>query len=310
MRRFIRNRMLASLLTISATVSVGFFALHILPGDAIVAQLLAGGGDQAAIAARRAALGLDDPALLQYARYMLGLLRGDLGYSIISQQPVSRLIAEQLGATIMLATAALTVAISLGIALGALEAVYWPRWPGKVAGLFTAVVLSTPIYWTGTLAIFVFSTRLGLLPATGSSGPAHLVLPAAVLGFHVAGSIARVTRTSLRATLEADFIRTAYSKGLPTHRIFLVHAFKASFPPVLSIIALQTGFLLGGTVITEMLFVRQGLGQLLQHAVLDQDYPVVLGIVVLSAVTYSVIAVVADLLHGLLDPRVRLTEAD
>lgn len=305
MRRFARARLLTALLTLWATVTLAFFALHIIPGDAITSQLLAGGASQAEIAARRAALGLDRPVWEQYATYMLGLARGDLGVSLISQQPVSRLIAGQFGATAALATGALALAILLGIALGMLEALYFPRWPGQIAHITNLLALSTPIYWTGTLAIFLFSYWLGILPATGSSSPLHLILPAGVLGFHVAGSIARVTRTSLRATLEADFIRTAFAKGLRTPYIFIIHALREGFPPILSMIALQTGFLLGGTVITEMLFVRQGVGQLLHHAVLDQDYPVVLGVVVLAAIIYSLSSAGADVLHALLDPRVR-----
>lgn len=305
MRRFVRARLLTTLLTLWATVTLAFFALHIVPGDAITSQLLAGGASQADIAARRAALGLDRPVWEQYGSYMLGLARGEMGVSLISQQPVSRLIAGQFGATAALASAALALAVLLGIILGMLEALYFPRWPGQIAHITNLLALSTPIYWSGTLAIFLFSSRLGLLPATGSRSLMHLILPAGVLGFHVAGSIARVTRTSLRATLEADFIRTAFAKGLRARYIFGVHALREGFPPILSMIALQTGFLLGGTVITEMLFVRQGVGQLLHHAVLDQDYPVVLGVVVLAAAVYSLTGAAADLLHGLLDPRIR-----
>lgn len=308
MRRFVRARLLTTILTLWATVTLAFVALHVIPGDAITSQMLAGGAPIAEIEARRAALGLNQPLPIQYASYITGLLRGDLGRSLISQQPVAGLIAYQFAATAALATAALCLAIALGVGLGTLEAIYWPRWPGQAAHSISLIALSTPIYWTGTLAIYVFSSWLGLLPATGSDSLAHLLLPAGVLGFHVAGSIARVTRTSLRTTLEADFVRTAFAKGLRPPYIFVHHVLRESFPPILSMIALQTGFLLGGTVITEMLFVRRGVGQLLQHAVLDQDYPVVLGIVVLAAVVYSLTGVAADLVHGLVDPRVRAIE--
>jgi len=306
MRRFVRDRLLTTLLTIWGASTLAFLALRLLPGDAITNQMLQGGASEAMIAARRAALGLDSPLLVQYTRFLLDLARGDLGYSYLSQQPVSVLIAGQLGATISLAAAALAVAVTLGLTLGMIEAIYWPRWPGQLAGALNVLALAAPIYWTATLGIYVFSTQLNLLPATGSGSLLHLLLPAGVLGFHVAGSIARVTRTSLRQTLEAAFVRTAYAKGLRSSQILFRHVLRASFPPILSIIALQTGFLLGGTVITEMIFVRQGIGQLLQHAVIDQDYPVVLGIVVLAATTYSVVNALADLGHGLLDPRLRL----
>jgi peptide/nickel transport system permease protein len=309
MRRYVRARLLLALLTVWATVTLAFFALRVLPGGAITNQLLQGGASEEEIAVQRANLGLDAPLGKQYIKYLSNLVRGNLGYSYLSRQPVRHLIADQLGATLALAASSLLVAMIIGLTLGALEALYWPRWPGRLANLLSILVLSTPIYWSGTLAIYLFSIRLDILPATGSRTTMHLVLPALVLGFHVAGSIARVARTSLRTTMEANFIRTAYAKGLDRRRVFTSHALRAGFPPILSIIALQTGFLLGGTVITEMLFVRRGIGQLLRHAVLDQDYPVVLGIVVLSAITYSVISTLADLAHGMLDPRIRESEA-
>lgn len=307
MRRFVRARLLTTLLILWATVTLAFLTLHVIPGDAITNQMLAGGAPPTEIALRRTALGLDEPLLLQYLGYLTGLLSGDLGRSYVTLQPVTALIAGQLPATLSLAAAALCVAVVLGLLLGILDALYYPRWPGQLAHMTNLFALSTPIYWTGTLAIFFFSTQWGLLPATGSTTARHLILPASVLGFHVAGSIARVTRTSVRKTLEADYVRTAYAKGVRSRRIFFVHVLRPAFPPILSIIALQIGFLLGGTVITEMLFVRQGIGQLLQHAVLDQDYPVVLGIVTLSALVYSVVSALSDLIHGLIDPRVSIT---
>lgn len=307
MRRYVRDRIITTLLILWATVTLAFFALHILPGDAIASQMLAGGAPAAEIAARREALGLDQPLLLQYGQYLTGLVTGNLGRSYISLQPVAMLIASQLPATVALATASLLVAIVLGLGMGCIEALYYPRLPGQIAHILSLLALSTPIYWTGTLAIFVFSSQWNLLPATGSHSLAQLILPSGVLGYHVAGSIARVTRTSVRKTLEADYIRTAYAKGIRTSTIFFFHVLRPAFPPVLSIIALQIGFLLGGTVITEMLFVRQGIGQLLQHAVLDQDYPVVLGIVTLSALVYSLVSTLADIIHGLIDPRISMT---
>jgi peptide/nickel transport system permease protein len=304
MRRFVRERLLTTLLIVWATATLAFLALRIIPGDAITNQMLLGGASEADIARQRAILHLDMPVPAQYASYLLGLLRGDLGYSFLTQQPVSQLIAEQFGATFALASSALAVSLVLGLALGALEALDRPRWLGRLAGLISIVALSTPTYWSGTLAIFIFSIGLGILPATGSGDLRHLLLPAAVLGFHVAGSIARVTRTSLRKTLEADFVRTAHAKGLPARLVFSRHVLRAGLPSILSVVALQMGFLFGGTVITETLFARQGIGRLLQDAVLDQDYPVVQGVVVLSALIYSLVSAAADLLYGVLDPRV------
>ncbi len=310
MRRLVRERLLTTLLIVWATVTLAFFALRIIPGDAITSQLLQGGASEADVALRRAALNLDDPLLIQYLAYLVGLLRGDLGLSLLTHQPVTHLIAEQFGATFILALAALAIAVAVGLGLGILEALAGMRWPGRLANLVSILALSTPIYWTGTLVIYFFSTVTGLLPATGSGDLRHLLLPAGVLGFHIAGSIARVTRSSIRQTLEADFVRTARAKGLPAWQVLARHVLRAGLPPILAVIALQTGFLLGGTVITEMIFVRRGIGQLLQNAVLDQDYPVVQGIVVLSAIVYSLVAAIADLLYIVLDPRIRITAGD
>jgi peptide/nickel transport system permease protein len=308
MRRLVSARLLTGLLTVWAAVTLAFFALRVLPGDAVLSEMLRGGAPEDQIAERRAALGLDAPLPLQYGRYFAGLLHGNMGVSLISRLPVTRLIADQLGPTIALATAALFIALASGIGLGSLEAVAWPHWPARFAGLLSILFLASPVYWTGTLAIFVFSSWLGWLPATGSGDLAHLILPAAVLGLNVGGSIARITRTSLRQVLDADFIRTAHAKGLPVSRVLGDHLLRAGLPPIIAVVALQTGFLLGGTVITEAIFARQGLGQLLFRAILDQDFPVVQGIVVLSAVTYSLLGILADLLYGLLDPRLRAPE--
>ncbi len=304
MLRFMRQRLLSTLLTIWATVTLAFFALRVIPGDAITNQLLQGGATEAEIAAHRAALNLDSPLWNQYLGYLGGLLQGDLGRSLLSRQPVNVLIAEQFGATIALALSALGTALLLGLGLGTIEALFWPRRVGRLANALSIVALSTPIYWTGTLAIYFFSTALGILPATGSGDLRHLILPAAVLGFHASGGIARITRASLRHVLEAGFVRTAYAKGLSKWQVLHRHVLRAGLPPVLAVIALQAGFLLGGTVITEILFVRRGIGQLLQSAVLEQDYPVVQGIVVLSAIIYSLVNALADVLYGALDPRV------
>ncbi len=308
MRRFVRQRLITALLIVWLTVTLAFLALRIIPGDALVNQMLQGGASEADITAQRAELGLDQPALNQYVAYLAGLIRGDLGHSFLTHQPVRVVIQEQLGATIVLAASALAIAMIVGLSLGALEALYGPRWPGRLAGWLSILALSSPIYWTGTLAIYVFSSSLRLLPATGSGDIGHLILPAAVLGFHVAGSIARVTRTSLCKTLEEDFVRTAQAKGLPSPQVFLGHVLRAGLPAILSVVALQLGFVLGGTVITEMLFARQGIGRLLQDAVLNQDYPIVQGIVVLSAAIYSALSATADLLYGMLDPRVHTIE--
>ncbi len=294
------------LLVMWLVVTLAFATLWLLPGDAIEAQLLIGGATEEQIEARRESLGLDDPAPIRYLRYLSGLLHGDMGRSLLTGQPVTQIIAQQAGATLELATASLVVATVLGLGLGLLSAGADGSVAGSAAKWITSLALSTPIYWTGIIAIWLFSVVLGWLPAIGSGDLRHLVLPAGVLGFHVAGSIARVTGAGLIEAKSGDFVTVARAKGLRADALWLRHILRVGLLPVITIVALQLGFLLGGTVITETLFVRRGIGRLLMDAILDRDLPVVQGVVVLGAITYSVTNALADLLYALADPRLRV----
>lgn len=284
--------------------TLAFFALRVLPSDAITVQMLDSGAPPEAVDALRAELGLTAPLPVQYGHFLTGLLRGDLGISLLSGQPVAELIALNLWPTVTLALSALVVAVLVGLTLGLLAGAVKPRWRAGLARFTIDLALSTPIYWTGTLAIYVFTVQLALLPSGGSGRLSQLVLPSVVLGFHSAGAIARVVAQEVRQQRQSDFVRVARAKGLTERRILLVHVLRASAVPVLTVITLQAGFLLSGVVVTETLFVRQGLGRLLLDSTLRQDYPVVQGVVVLSAVVYTVLNTLTDVAYGLLDPRV------
>ncbi len=309
MLAYLLRRFSAALLTLWIAVTLAFFALRIVPGDAIAAQLARGGANPQQIAARRAELGLDQPLLVQYAQTIGGLLRGDLGLSIATQRPVADVIGEQFGATVDLALGALVVAVVGGLGLGITMATSRSPVLRGGASLVVALILSSPVYWLGTLAIYVFSVGLRWLPSTGSGDLRHLLLPWLALGLGISGSIARVTASGLDEMRAADFVRTARAKGLRERQIVLVHMLRAGLGPILAATALQTGFLLGGAVVTEALFVRQGIGQVLVNAIQDKDFPVVQGIVILSGIIYSLVNTFADLLIAALDPRVRLHEA-
>jgi ABC-type dipeptide/oligopeptide/nickel transport system permease component len=301
---YLFRRLCAALLTIWIAVSLAFVALRLLPGDAIAAQLAQSGATESQIAARRALLGLDQPLLIQYGQTLSGLLRGDFGSSLVSGRPVTTMIAEQVGATAALAVGGLIAAVVIGLGLGIAAALSRLRF---LASLITSLLLSSPVYWTGTLFIYLFSVQMRLLPSTGDGNELRfLILPWLVLGLSLAGGIARLTASSIAQYRDADFIRTARSKGLRERRVITRHMLRVSLPPVVTLVALQTGFLLGGTVITEMLFVRRGIGQVLLMAVNDRDFPVVQGLVVLSAVIYSLANAAADLLAALLDPRLTI----
>jgi peptide/nickel transport system permease protein len=275
-----------------------------VPGDAVDATLARTGATRDEIAARRVALGLNDPIPAQYVDYLGGVLRGDLGESLVSQQPVLEMIGQNLGPTAALASSALLVAVTLGLVLGATAGLAGWRLARWGAETLAALSLSTPAYWTATLAIYLFTVVFTLLPGVGGRGPRTLILPALVLGFHTAGSIAQVTANSLRGTADEDFVRTARAKGLPELDV-LDHILRVGLLPVAAVVALQLGFLLGGTVITETIFVRRGLGRVLITAVNQRDYPVIQGLVVLSALVYSAVNTLADMLYRVIDPRVR-----
>ncbi|MBN1964474.1 MAG: ABC transporter permease [Anaerolineae bacterium] len=299
------RRVGTALLVAWLAASLAFVVLRGLPGDALDATIARTGAPPDVVAARREALGLNDPLWQQYLSYLAGVVRGDLGESLVSQQPVTSLIGQSAGPTLVLAGSALLVAVVLGVSLGILAGLPGRRPLRYGAEALASLALSTPVYWTSTLAIYFFTIVLGVLPGVGGQGLRYLILPACVLGFHTAGSIAQVTASSLRDAAGQDFARTARAKGLPDLDV-LDHILRVGLLPVVAVVALQLGFLLGGTVITETIFVRRGLGRVLLEAVSTRDYPVIQGLVVLSALAYSLVNALADVLYGLIDPRVDL----
>jgi peptide/nickel transport system permease protein len=278
--------MLRYLLTAWIAITLSFFALRAIPGDAVESQLRQSGASPQDIAAQRNAFGLNDPLPRQYVDYLGSLIQGDLGVSLVTRERVSHIIAIRLLPTIHLAIASLGVAVASGILMGSLAGFRVNRPFAWISSGIITLSLATPTYWTATLAIYAASHQLGWLPSGGTEGFTSLILPALVLGFSIGGGIARVTETTLSETLTLPFLQTAHAKGLGWWGIYR-HALRASLLPILSIIALQAGFLLGGTVLIEMIFTRRGLGSLLHQAVLNQDYPVVQGLVLLGALVYA-----------------------
>ena len=281
------RRLLSAVFVLWLSASLAFFALKLTPGDPAQALLAASGATAEEVAQRRAELGLDDPILLQYARYITDLARGDLGRSWLHGRPVGRMILEQLGATAELA------------------AVRQRTWVDTAATALAVVGLSTPTYWSGLLAILLFSLHLHWFPATGEGGLRHLVLPALVLGFALSGSIARMVRARVVEVMSSPFVLAARARGLPNRRVLFVHVLRAAAGPALTVTALQFGFLLGGAVVTESVFARRGLGRLAVEAILWRDLPVVRGVVVVGALAYVLVNLAADMLHAWLDPRLQ-----
>jgi peptide/nickel transport system permease protein len=306
MLAYVIRRTVAAVAVFWGVATVVFLLLHgVLPGDPAETILAGSGASQSEIAQVREQLGLDDPLPVQYGRYLLSTLRGDLGRSFFSNRPVALAIAEQLPATFQLTLASLLVAVILGFSLGILAALRAHSWVDQVAMGVAVLGVSVPVFWSGLILIWIFSIGLKWLPATGAGSWRHLVMPALVLGLVSAGPIARLMRASLLNVLSADYITMARAKGLPSAAVISRHALRNALIPTITLVGLQAGFLLGGTVITEAVFARPGLGRLVVEAILWKDLPVVQGVVLLIAATYVVINLFVDIISLVLDPRLR-----
>lgn len=303
--RYVGRRLLQAVFVLWLAVTLAFVALQLTPGDPAQALLAASGATPEEIAERRAQLGLDDPLLTQYARYLLALARGDLGQSWLHGRPVAQMILEQLGPTFELALASMLVGVAVGLGLGILAAVRRGTWLDTAATTVAVVGLSTPTYWSGLLAILLFSLQLGWLPATGEGDLRHLVLPALVLGLALSGSIARLVRARVVEVMGEQFVLAARARGLSSRRVLFVHVLRSALAPALTVMALQFGFLLGGAVVTEAVFARRGLGKLALEAITWRDLPVVRGVVVFGTLAYVLVNLVSDLAQVWLDPRLR-----
>lgn len=304
MIHYIGRRLIGAIPVLWGVATLVFVIMRLLPGDPATLMLSEAGGSARAVAELRAQLGLDEPLPIQYGRYLASLALADLGTSLFTQRPVATTIAEQLPSTIELALAAMLVAVIIGIALGILAAVRHGTWLDTLVLAISVAGISTPIFWSAILLIWLFALILGWLPATGQGGISHLVLPALVLGFASAGAITRLVRASLLEVLDQDFVSTARAKGLAEGTILARHALKNAFIPVISIIGLQFGFLLGGTVVIETIFSRPGIGRLIVNAILWKDLPLVQGIVLLVALVYTLVNVATDVAYAYLDPRI------
>lgn len=304
MVRYIGRRLLGAIPVLWGVATLVFLVLRLLPGDPAAVMLSEGGGSAEAIAELRAELGLDDPLPVQYGTYLFRLLQGDLGTSLFTHRPVTVTIAEQLPSTIELAVAAMIVAIGLGAALGILAAVKQGTWLDTLATAISMTGVSVPIFWSALLLMWLLSLELGWLPATGRGTPAHLVMPALVLGLASAGAIARLVRASLLEVFAQDFINTARAKGLPEPSLLASHALKNALIPVITVIGLQFSYLLGGTVVTETIFSRPGIGRLMVNAILWKDFPIVQGVALLAALIYTLANLAIDIAYAYLDPRI------
>jgi len=281
-----------------------FALIHLVPGDPAEA-MLGESAPPADLADLRAKLGLDRPLMAQYRTYLTGLVAGNLGTSFRYNTPVSREIGSRLGRTAQLAVAAMLVAVVIALPLGVLGGLFRGSFIDHAATTLSLVGVSMPNFWLGPLLAIVFAVTLGWLPVSGTGSLAHLVLPAVTLGAALAAILARMTRATLIDELRELYVLAARARGLAKGRAVIVHALRNSLVPVVTIIGLQLGAVLTGTIITETIFAWPGVGRLLIQAISFRDYPLVQGCILFIAVTYVTMNLVVDLLYGWLDPRIR-----
>ncbi|MDX9740240.1 MAG: ABC transporter permease [Gammaproteobacteria bacterium] len=302
---FLLSRLTSALLVVFGVSVLVFLLIHAVPGDPVEVML----GETSQPADReelRRALGLDQPLPVQMAEYYRRLLDFDLGTSLYSRRPVAEILAERFPATLELAVAGLAVALLLALPLGVLAAMRRGTAWDNGAMMFSMLGVSIPNFLMGPLLILVFSLWLGWLPVSGRDGWGSLVLPAITLGTALAAILSRMIRATLLEALGEDYILTARAKGLPWYRVILRHALRNALLPVMTLLGLQLGALLAGTVITEIVFSWPGIGQLTIESIHRRDYPVVQACILLIAVSYVLVNALTDLAYGWLDPRVRL----
>jgi peptide/nickel transport system permease protein/oligopeptide transport system permease protein len=304
---FVAGRALAAVPVLLGVTLAVFSMLFLVPGDPVKMMLAEFVTNPDQVARMRAQLHLDEPLPQQYGRFVWNAVRGDLGTSMRSRRPVTREILENLPSTAQLALASMAVAVTLGVALGLLAAVFRNTWLDVGSMLVALVGVSMPSFWLGLLLILVFSLFLGWLPATGGATLRHVILPALTLGMIAAAIVARLTRSSMLEVLGQDYIRTARAKGLGGWPVVLRHGLKNALIPVVTIFGLQFGNLLAGAVIVETVFGRPGLGRLIVGGVLAKDFPLVQGTILFVATAYVVMNLLVDVAYAVLDPRIRVT---
>ena len=312
MLQLIARRILATIPVMGVVALTVFGLLHLTPGDPAV--IIA--GDYATtqdIERIRARLGLDRPLLAQAGLWLASVARGDLGVSIYSGLPVTRLIGQRVGPTAALTALAMLISVTLAVPLGVLAAWRQGSWLDRAIMIFSVSGFSMPVFWLGFLLVWVFAIQAGVLPVQGyqplEAGPwqflRHLVLPAVTLSLVYMALIARMTRASVLGVLREDYIRTAFAKGLAPRRVLLAHALKAASLPVVTIIGVGFALLIGGAVVTESVFAIPGLGRLTVDAIVRRDYPVVQGVVLVVSGVYVLLNLVIDVVYVVLDPRIR-----
>ncbi len=303
MKQYFIKRLLLFLPTLVGSLTLVFFLIHLIPGDPVEVMLgeTASNVDKDAL---RHELKLDQPLWTQYGQFLTGLAGGDLGNSLYEQGRVTDLILACIPATLQLTLAAMGTALLIAFPLGTLAAIRRNSWLDRISLVFSLFGVAMPNFWLGPLLIILFSIELGWLPVSGRGSLSQMILPSLTLGMAMAAILTRMIRSGLLETIHEDYIRTARAKGLSDWKIWLKHALRNSLLSVVTIMGLQFGALLAGSIITETIFTWPGIGRLRIQAIQTRDYPLVQGCILVIAVSYLLVNLVTDILYSLLDPRI------
>jgi peptide/nickel transport system permease protein len=312
MLAFIVHRLLSTVVVMAIVAVCIFLLLHLSPGDP-AAIIVGDNATQLQIDAVRKELGLDDPLAVQFARWLAGIFKGNLGVSIFSHEPVSKLIGQRIEPTVSLALTTLLFAVVIAVSFGVLAAWKVGTWIDRLVMVLSVLSFSVPVFVVGYLLIYVFSIKLGWLPVQGyapiregiDAWIRHLILPSLALGLAYVALIARITRTAMLDALAEDYIRTARAKGVAMGPVLMKHALKNAGVPILTVIGIGIALLIGGVVITETVFNLPGVGRLVVDAISQRDYPIIQGVTLIFSGVYVIVNLLVDLSYTLLDPRIR-----
>lgn len=304
MKKYVIKKIIASIPILLGMSLITFFLLNVVPGDPI-ALMMKEHISPDVVARVRAQMHLDDPWFIRFLRFIGGAVHGDFGVSYKMERPVSDLLLEAFPNTLILAVSASVVSWVIGIPAGIISAVKKYSFIDNFLMGFSLLGVSMPVFWSGLLLQYVFALKLGVLPVSGFDGPEYLILPAFVLGWSSAGTIARLVRSSLLEIMRNDYIRTARAKGLLEIKVIVNHALKNSLLPVVTVMALQIAWLLSGSVITESVFGIPGIGRIAVNAIQNRDMPLLQGSVILTTFLVIIGNIIADILYSYLDPRIK-----
>lgn len=304
MGKYILKRIVSMIPVLLGVSLIIFTILYFIPGDP-ARMILGDEAEEAAVWELREEMGLNDPFVVRYVRYVGDLLKGDMGVSYVTNQPVADEVFSRYPTTIVLATVSTLVAVLMAIPIGILSAIYQNTFIDNISRVIAMIGVSMPNFWQGLLNILVFSVYLKWLPSSGFSTPLHWILPALTIGTSGAAAIMRTTRSSMLETIRQDYIRTARAKGASEKTVIWKHALRNALIPVMTVVGLRFGGSLGGSVVSEQVFSIPGLGKLMIDSINNRNYPVILGGVLLIAFAYGVINLIVDILYAFIDPRIK-----